>query len=692
MNVGIDLGTTYSAVATFDKAKGEVVILKNSVGERTTPSVTCIEDGHVYIGSEAKSMMAAGNTNCLAFYKTTMGEDFSFYVDGKNYTSEDVSALFLKELKKDIEETNGVSIDGAVITVPAYFDEKRRNATLRAGERAGFKVLKIINEPTSAIIAYGLTGQGKKTVMVYDLGGGTFDVTIAAIDGSKVSVLSTNGDHSLGGKDWDKDIFDYAVSRFKDEFDVDISLMPEESSELRVTCEETKKKLTSLNETTIVVRAAGFVGKYPITRADFDDMTEHLLNQTTMLINRCFEELDYSWRNIDEVVLVGGSTRMPQVRETILREFGKEPITKNINVDTIVASGAAMQAELSVNKTLTLGGASRGSNTLSGAPNRTGGLTIRGADIADITAHSLGMIALADSEEVSYKNSIILAKNSQIGISKSRNFKLRNDKCDVYVLQGEVEDPYSCTLLYKFTITGLKAGQDNVFSVSFLYNQNGMIEVGAIDNAGKTLVVQKEEVSESIEDLLERLKKEELEAREKAKNAVVEVIIMVDVSGSMEEEPIEEAHKAIREFVSSSNLAHMSIELVRFGDKCEVVLPFSNSEPDIIRALSRMQVDGAMGWGTDANRLFRDHGDDFRKSGKKAIVVLTDGVWGNSSSHIRHANDLKRKGITIYAIGVGDADQSFLDSIASKGLAKKIDLSELSSAFGEIAGSIATEI
>lgn len=689
MNVGIDLGTTYSAVATFDKSKGEVVILKNGEGERTTPSVTHIENGKVTIGNEAKQMMASGDTNCVAFYKTTMGEDFTFYLDGKEYTSEDVSALFLRELKKDIENANNVKIDGAVITCPAYFDEKRREATLRAGERAGFKVLKIINEPTSAIIAYGLTGQGKKTVMVYDLGGGTFDVTIAAIDGTKVSVLSTNGDHSLGGKDWDKDIFDYVARQFQDEFDVDISLMPEESSELRVICEDAKKRLTSLAETTVVVRAAGFVGKYPIKRTDFDDMTEHLLNQTTMLINKCFEELNYTWRNIDEVVLVGGSTRMPQVREAIVKQFGKEPVIGKINVDTIVAAGAAMQAELSVNQTLTLGGVQKPSNTLGGAPGRTGGLTIAAADIADITAHSLGMITLDDPEEITFKNSIILAKNSRIGVPKSRDYKLRNDKCDVYVLQGEVEDPHACTLLYKFSINGLQKGKENIFSVSFLYNQNGMIEVGAVDDKGHALPVTKENVTESIEELLERLKREQMEAR---RNAKIEVMIMVDVSGSMAGEGIEAAYHAVEQFVNSSDLSHTYIELIAFADRDKVILRFSNDGKEILRAMKKLDPDGHLGWGNADGSLLKNNGWNFTQKGKRVIVILTDGCWVHSTPHIDQANDLKRDEVVIYAIGVADADYDFLAKIASNGLAKKIDLSELADTFGEIAGSIATEM
>lgn len=687
MNVGIDLGTTYSAVAYFDKSKGEVVVLNNGEGEKTTPSVTCIEDGKVYIGNEAKSMMGQGDCNSVAFYKNMMGEDYSFFIDNQEYSAEDISAMFLKELKRDIESANGIKIDGAVITVPAYFDELRRTATLNAGKRAGLKVLKIINEPTSAIIAYGLTGRDKKTAMVYDLGGGTFDVTIAEIDGTRVKVLTTNGDHSLGGKNWDSILFDDIAAKFEEEFNIDITSMPEEAAELQVQCEETKKKLTAMSETTVVVRCSGYVGKYRVTREEFEEKTLSLLNQTTMLIEKCFDDMrktdrSFGWKKIDEVVLVGGSTRMPQVKKMIMQSYGKEPVTKNINVDTIVAAGAAMQAELCTSDTLML--------SVGGAG---GGLTIRGADIEDITAHSLGMLTLADND-TDYKNSIILAKNSKIGVAQKKDYKLKSDQCEVYVLQGETEDPFDCSLLYKYTITGLTKWRENRFSVSFLYNQNGIVEVTVNDDGGRPLGVKQEKLSETLEELIARLKAEHEEMKNRIKNQKIEALLIVDVSGSMDGDPIYEAQRAINQFIGACNPANTSVGIVRFANHSEVVCGMTNRYSNLNRASIKVAVDGVCGYGTDGRELFKSCLKEYTRDeyAIKIALVLTDGDWCNAATAISEADAMKRSGVTLYAVGVGEADYSFLQKIASPGCAQMIDYSQLTKAFGDIAGNIAKEI
>lgn len=691
MNVGIDLGTTYSAVAAFDKAKGSVKVLKNSEGEITTPSVTCVENGRVYIGNEAKSMMKDGNLNCASFYKNMMGEEFTFFLDDKEMTAEDISALFLRRLKEDIESANGIKIDGAVITVPAYFDEKRRNATMNAGKRAGLKVLKIINEPTSAIIAYGLTGRGKKTAMVYDLGGGTFDVTVAEIDGTHVNVLTTNGDHTLGGKNWDSKLFEYLAAKFNGEFGVDINAYPEEASELLVRCEELKKKLSAMNESTVVVRCSGYSGRYTVTRSEFEEMTEYLLNQTEFIIQKCFDEMrsggrNFGWSNIDEVVLVGGSTRMPQVRNMIVSLFGREPVTSGINVDTIVAAGAAMQAELATAGSLVLGGARTPGHMLSGSSGSSGGLLIKSSDIEDVTAHGLGMIAF-DERTSQFVCSIILEKNSKIGVPKFKDYSIRGNKCEVYVLQGESADPYDCNLLYAYVIKGLNASVNNDFSVTFLYDANGMVQVSARTKAGQVLDVEKLPVTESLGDLLARLKKE----REQVKNSNIEVALVVDVSGSMEGDPINEAVAAVTNFVKESDFHRTKLCIVRFAESADILCRMTNEMYKIKTSIGRLKVDGTCGYGTKGGSLFYECSKLFAKDGRdiKVIVVLTDGYWEGSLGAEKQANQLKNDGVIIYAIGIADADDEFLERIASPGCSKKIDLSKLGETFGQIASTIA---
>ena len=691
INVGIDLGTTYSAVATFNKAKGAVEILKNDLDKNCTPSVVCIENGTVTIGEEAKDMQAAGNLNTAAFYKSMMGEkDYTVYIDGREYTPEDLSGEFLRVLKRNVEEANNVEIGGAVITVPAYFNEAQRTATMRAGKKAGLDVLKIINEPTSAIIAYGLTGSGRKNVMVYDLGGGTFDVTIAEVDGAKVKVISTNGNHQLGGKDWDLTLVEEMGRRFLDEYGVNIEDYPEEYKELQVKCEDVKKKLTNVSTTTVTVQCEGYSGRYEVSREFFDEQTANLLNETIILVNKCFEEIGngFGWHSLDEVVLVGGSTRMPQVKEMIIREYGKPPITKNIDVDTIVAAGAAMQAQLCTENMLVLGGTSapRSGSTISGGSS---GLVIRGSDIQDITAHSLGMLALS-KDETDYVNSIIIEKNSKMNEQFGRQYQFSGDKLDVYVLQGESKSPYDCTLLYKYVISGMPGGQKNSFTVNFLYNSNGIVEVNAELDNGTSLAAQQCEVTETLSEIIARLQKE----REEAKNAVkdIEVIFMLDTSYSMEGGPMRQAKAAMKDFVSNLNLKHTKVAILDFADSSRWACDFSNDQFKLSRTIDSLNVEGPSGIGNDETPLTH-HGHEFKNSrAAKIIVVLTDGRWDDQNTEIRTAEKLKKSGIIIYAVGFGGADENFLSQIASEKGARKIDLSQLSSTFKEIASSIATEI
>lgn len=684
--VGIDLGTTYSAVATFDEASGRVNILKNDIGEEITPSVVYMENGETLIGQEAKDQQAAGNVNTCAFYKSMMGdENFVRYLDGKPFDAEGLSCVFLNKLKAAVEKQNGVSISGAVITVPAYFNEAQRQATIHAGEKAGFKVLKIINEPTAAIIAYGLTGGGKKTAMVYDLGGGTFDVTIAKIDGAQVDVIATNGDHQLGGRNWDKVLVDEIVDRFEQEFGVDISANKEDYTELVVRCEKAKKQLTSVAATDITVRSEGYTGKYTITREEFEDKTKRLMAETVMLTEKCFEELGggFGWHSIDEIVLVGGSTRMPQVFDTIQRKFGKAPKTIGGKVDTIVAAGAAMQAHLCVAGSITLtppGGGNRAAQS-GGNAGGTVSLTINSDSIRDVTSHSLGMLAFA-GDGTSIINSIIIKKNSMVGKPYSKRYTFAGEQLQAYVLQGESSSPYDCTLLYKYVISGMKKGVKNEFTIDFLYDQNGVVQVTGQLASGSPLKVDKSTVSESVSEVIDRLLREKEEAAKKAK---VDITFAIDTSGSMCGTPIDEAKHSILEFVSQLGDAADKVSLISFANDSTWLC--RNDKPRAIeKAVQRLDADG----GTNADPL-EFYGKAKGSGDGRILIVLTDGEWFRQNDAIRSSDVLKGSGVTIYAIGVGDADYAFLERIASPGGAKKIDLRRLVETFKEIADTIATE-
>ncbi len=687
INVGIDLGTTYSAVATFDEATGRVNILKNGIGEEITPSVVYMENGTTLIGQEAKDEQASGNINTVAFYKSMMGDkNFVRGIGGKQFDAEGLSGVFLSELKKQVEAANGVQISGAVITCPAYFNEAQRQATIHAGERAGFRVLKIINEPTAAIIAYGLTGGGKKTVMVYDLGGGTFDVTIAKIDGTRVDVIATNGDHQLGGRNWDKVLVDEIADRFEEEYGVNIASNKEDYTELTVRCEKAKKQLTSAAQATISVRSEGYTGSYVITREEFEDKTRRLMAQTILLTEQCFDDLGggFGWNSLDEIVLVGGSTRMPQVFDTIKEKFGKAPMTIGGKVDTIVASGAAMQAHLCVAGSITLSATGGGARTAGGAPVT---LTISNDNIRDVTSHSLGMLAFARNS-TDLVNSIIIKKNSKVGEPYGRDYNIRGDKLEVYVMQGELPSPYECTLLYKYEVTGMQKGKDNPLTVFFQYNQNGVVDVSCSLKNGTPLHVKKMEVKETIDELIERLKRERAEAERKMREAQADITFFIDVSGSMSGSRLTEAKNSIMGFLSQSDLSRTKISIIAFENYCTWLCTEEKNAHSISAGVGSLTANG----GTGANP-FAEYLQNKRLSstGKNIIVALTDGEWFYEEPAIESANLVKEKGVIVYAIGIGDANEEFLRKIASKGTAKKVDLSELTKTFEEIAGTIATE-
>ena len=690
VDVGIDLGTTYSTFATFEN--GKVNVLKNSKDSVTTPSVVYIENGETLIGEDAKEYQRQGNTNTASFYKSRMGDNsFSCYLDGKEYSAADLSAIFLENMKKDIEETNGIIVDHAVITVPAYFNDKQREATLLAGKKAGLNVVKIINEPTSAIIAYGLNDGRDKTVMVYDLGGGTFDVTIAEIKKDSIQVISTNGNHQLGGKDWDEQLKDIASEQVYSQLGVDIHDYPEDDTELGVKCEEIKKRLTMSPNVAMNISCDGRTAKVNVGRSEFDERTSGLLQETFDLVQLCFQEIGesrgkvFSWKDLDEVVLVGGSTRMPQIKERIRQEYGREPVTKNINVDTIVASGAAMQVQLSLHSTISLMVAKKDEKT---GKVSVGTLTLKNSSIQDITAHGLGMIS-KNRNESGYVNSIIIPKNSKVNQVFSRQYTFHGENLDVYVLQGESTNPVENDLLGYYVISGMDTSGDGRIIVNFLYNSNGIVEVSAVDGKGRALQAQKQNCDLSIEEILAKLADDDEKRRREAEaNRAIELTIAIDTSYSMEGKPIQEAKKQAMNFVSTfKQYSRVKISVAEFNDDFRYTLSKSSDFGKVRRAIDALRIAGC----TNAFPIGSTYRDFDSKIKNKFLIILTDGYWSSQEKEIQNSERAKKAGIRIYAIGIGDARQDFLNKISS-GDGIKVDLSDLGSAFNEVASSIATEM
>lgn len=449
--IGIDLGTTYSAVSTINEY-GKPVILKNSLGETLTPSVIYFgEDGQITVGSEAKEMLLYGEENVAMFFKRNMGNsDFYLNFHGKSYSSTDLSAILLSKLKADAELALGAPLRKAVITVPAYFNDLQRNETIQAAQQAGLEVLRIINEPTAAAITYGSNQAAGKKILVYDLGGGTFDVTVLLITEQSIQVLSTGGDHELGGKDWDDKLLTFIANEFINEFNDDPLENYESYNDLVFKAELLKKQLSNVLTTTFSVSYNGNKGKYEINRKRFEELSQDLLHSTTFKAQEVLDEANLSWSEIDGVLLVGGSTKMPMVTNWVKEMSGKEPL-RGINVDEAVCMGAAIQAQLEANKTYSIGRKANSSLSYSIGPM---------LNIQDVMSHSLGLIAV-NADSTKYINSIIIPKNLPIPSSEKRPFKFKtragdDNKLEVYLTQGEVEDVASCIIVSKYVFEGIE--------------------------------------------------------------------------------------------------------------------------------------------------------------------------------------------------------------------------------------------
>ena len=343
--IGIDLGTTNSAVAVLEG--GEAKIIANPEGNRTTPSVVSFKNGEIQVGEVAKRQ-AVTNPNTISSIKRHMGTDYKVTVEGKSYTPQEISAMILQKIKADAEAYLGEPVKQAVITVPAYFTDAQRQATKDAGAIAGLEVLRIINEPTAAALAYGVDKDEDGKVLVFDLGGGTFDVSILELGDGVFDVLATAGDNKLGGDDFDQKIIDHMVEEFKKENGIDLSTDKMALQRLKDAAEKAKKDLSGVTSTQISLPfiTAGEAGplhlEMTLTRAKFDDLTRDLVERTKTPVRQALSDAGLSLSDIDEVILVGGSTRIPAVVEAVKAETGKEP-NKSVNPDEVVAMGAAIQ-------------------------------------------------------------------------------------------------------------------------------------------------------------------------------------------------------------------------------------------------------------------------------------------------------------------------------------------------------------
>lgn len=524
ISVGIDLGTTFSAVAYIDPKTKLPQIIPNSEGSKLTPSVIQFLDGDVIFGSEAEDAYNAGEEDCVATFKREMGVDKPYcYIDGKPYTSEELSAMLLKHLKDEAEATIGETIKDAVITVPAYFYSKEREATIRAAETAGLKVKKIIDEPNAAAMAYGLNHwRENANILVYDLGGGTFDVTLVHMGKDGVlSTITTRGNHKLGGRDWDARIEDILVTRFENETGLDIRGDRELLSIVSGMSEGVKKQLSAQNMQATKVSALfpGY-GKatVTITKAEFEENTADLLDRTGALCLAVLEEAGLSQKDVTDVLLVGGSTRMPQVSAYLQRLFNKRPLS-HVNPDEAVALGAAIQsskeneayAALSVQvvdgkKTTDRTKSGLSSHVSVRAERKLSSLSM--LTLRETTAHAMGVIAINDDGN-RYYNEIIIPANHPRPVRAAKKFRFYTsprtaNELAIYVLQGDSENPLDCQITYKYVVTGIKhvnRGEKigTVIRLQYSYDVNGVIHIQARqEDSHVDLPIRKENVPADI--------------------------------------------------------------------------------------------------------------------------------------------------------------------------------------------------
>lgn len=633
--VGIDLGTTYSAIAYVNR-HGVPEMLSNAEGDRITPSVLLFEDDEVVVGTYAEQAAVVYPERIVSFIKRHIGEkEFTFFHGDAEFTPVQLSALILDKLKTDAEARLGAPVEHAVITVPAYFNDHQRRATRLAGELAGLNVLKLVNEPTAAAFAYGMKNLGgQQSILVFDLGGGTFDVTLLEVDGNDLRAIATDGDHQLGGKDFD----DLLVQEVAAAFQARHGTNPMDDlisyHDLQEKCVSAKKSLSQRPRANVFFDYDGNVLRHVITRDHFEQLSAPLLKRCIDITKGVLASAGYQADKVDTILLAGGSTRMPMVREALQAAFGRPPAT-DINPDEAIALGAALTAALEF-------------------AERTGDADTIDLRTHDVTSHALGMVTY---NEGALFNSVIIEKNARIPTERTRNdFTTSHDgqtALDLWLVQGDAQDPLDCTALGHFEFYGIPPGPAGhcTLSVTYRYTMDGIVEVEAMDsNTGRLLPHRMGDGVMRFEDV--------------ATNRIpMHIALVMDCSGSMYGACIEQAKKAAKSF-SQRTLGQesRSISLTSFPGGLQ-----SEVTDDLFRISRAIDTLSPIGSTPMCQGLHDAQNSLAMLPGVKRIYLLmTDGHPDDPESTMDLCRQIRANGARMITVGVGDkVDQGFLKSMAS---------------------------